>query len=129
MWNWRNVQSMTTLTDEEKRVRDILIDRASHRQAIQYGELLQKAQIKLDLSMPYNWGVLGDILGHVATFEHEHGRPLLSCVAVRANFEHSDGFFKLADDLGFGDWKKLRKHDFDYTEMTRTFDYWQHNKI
>lgn len=93
---------MITLTDEEKRARQVLIDYASRREAIKYADLIEKAQLNLSMRNPHHRGILGEILGNISIFEHENDRPLLSCVAVLANLKHSDGFFKLADELGYG---------------------------
>jgi len=38
---------------------------------------------------------LGDVLGNVSVFEHEHGRPLLSAIVVQAGTHQAgDGFYK-----------------------------------
>ena len=119
---------MIQLTDEEKRVREILIENASQRQAIKYADMIEAAHLQLSMSTPYHRTILGEILGNISIFEHENDRPLLSCVAVLANLKHSDGFFKLADELGYGNWEELKKNHFDNMEMTRTFNYWQRHK-
>lgn len=125
---------MINLTEEEKRVRNILITKASQREAtreerlICYSELIEEAPLKLSMRTPYHRTLLGVMLGNISEYEHEHGRPLLSVIAVKANFKHSDGFFKLAEDLGFGNWEKLKADNFDNTEMTRCFNYWQHHQ-
>ena len=120
---------MITLTDEEKRARQVLIDYASRREAIRYADLIEKAQLNLSMRNPHHRGILGEILGNISTYEHQNGRPLLSVVAVLANFSHSDGFFKLADDLELGNWEQLKEQKFDNEEMTRAFNFLQHSKV
>lgn len=120
---------MISLTEEEKRTRQVLIDYASRREGIKYADLIEKAQLNLNMKNPHHRGLLGNILGKISEYEFGHGRPLLSSVAVLQDLKkHSDGFFKLAQDLGLGNWESLKKDGFDNTEMTRTFNYWQHNK-
>ncbi len=123
-------KTMISLTDEEKRTRQVLIDYASRREGIRYENLIEKAQLNLSMKNPHHRGLLGKILGNISQYEFEHGRPLLSSVAILQDMKkkHSDGFFKLAADLGLGNWQTLKKSGFDNTEMTRTFNYWQHNK-
>lgn len=119
---------MTSLTPEENRVRDILISVASKRSIIIYSDLCQKAALKLDMSIPADRGKIGDILGNISTFEYNSGRPLLSSVVTTVNGEQGDGFFKLAEILGFGEWKKLKKTGvFEIEMMKKTHDYWNKN--
>lgn len=80
------------LTQEEKRIREILIDVASKRSTIKYTELCHKALLKLDMSIPSHRGKIGTLLGNISTYEHNAGRPLLSSVVVNVNYEQGDGF-------------------------------------
>lgn len=115
----------TILTPEEKRVREILISVASNRSIIHYTELCRKATLKLDMGIPADRGKIGNILGEISSYEHELGRPLLSSVVVSVNGEQGDGFFKLAEELGYGDWEKLKRgREFEYNMMNATHDFW-----
>jgi len=96
------------LTKEEKTVRNILINVASKKQLIYYSDLCKTANLRLDMSIPADRGKIGEILGHISRYEHENGRPLISSVVVSRSMEQGDGFFKLAEELGFGNWKKLK---------------------
>ncbi|MCI1648783.1 MAG: hypothetical protein LKI39_00975 [Bacteroides sp.] len=113
------------LTPEEERVRDILISVASARNMIYYTELCRKAALKLDMGIPADRGKIGSILGNISSYEHELGHPLLSSVVVTVNGEQGDGFFKLAEGLGYGNWQKLKKgRRFEYDMMNKTHDFW-----
>lgn len=113
------------LTKEEETVRNILIRIASKKQTIYYSELCEKANLNLDMSIPADRGEIGKILGHISRYEHENERPLLSSVVVTKNMEQGDGFFKLAEELGFGDWKKLKKEKlFEYDMINKTHNFW-----
>lgn len=46
---------------------------------------------------------IGKVLGRISTFEHENGRPLLSCLVVQQDSRKAGpGFAMLARELGFG---------------------------
>lgn len=116
---------MDALTQEEKRVRDILISVASKRSIIRYSELCQKASLRLDMAIPAHRGEIGHILGNISAHEYDAGRPLLSSVVLSVGGEQGDGFFKLAEELGFGEWKKLKNDGLFEVEMIKeTHDYW-----
>lgn len=118
------------LTEEERRIREILIEIASKKNVITYSELIIKAKLDLDMNAPYDRGVIGRLLGSVSAFEYEEGRPMLSSVVITVSGKQGDGFFKLAEELGFGDWKKLKKGGiFEYEEMSRAHNYWSKKEI
>lgn len=113
------------LTKEEETVRNILINIASRKQTIGYSDLCKTSNLKLDMSNPADRGEIGKILGHISRYEYENKRPLLSSVVVSKNMEQGDGFFKLAENLGFGNWKKLKNEKiFEYDMMNETHDFW-----
>lgn len=120
----------TTLTPEEKRVREILISVASNRSIIHYTELCRKATLKLDMGIPADRGKIGNILGNISSYEHELGHPLLSSIVITVNGEQGDGFFRLAEELGYGDWQKLKKgKKIEYDMMNKTHDFWAKPKV
>jgi len=98
---------MTMLNPAEERVRRILIERAkktdpqSPRQAlITYGDLCGAADPDQAYWRGPRYRGIGSALGHVSTYEHEHGRPLLSGLVVqKMTMRAGDGF---AADLGRG---------------------------
>lgn len=113
------------LTKEEETVRNILINIASKKEIIYYSDLCKKANLSLDMSNPADRGKIGIILGHISRYEYENERPLLSSVVVTKNMEQGDGFFKLAEELGFGNWKKLKNEElFEINMINRTHNFW-----
>lgn len=119
----------TKLTQEEERVREILISVASARDIIYYTELCWKAALKLDMNIPADRGRIGHILGNISSYEHDLGHPLLSSVVVTKNMKQGDGFFKLAEELGYGEWQRLKKDKlFEYDMMKKTHDFWAKRK-
>lgn len=119
----------TILTLEERRVREILISVASTHDIIYYTELCRKAALKLDMSIPADRGKIGHILGNISAYEHNLGHPLLSSVVVNRNMEQGDGFFKLAEELGYGEWQKLKKDKlFEFDMMKKTHNFWSKYK-
>ena len=120
----------TTLTKKKKRVREILISAASNRSIIHYTELCRKATLNLDMGIPADRGKIGNILGNISSYEHELGHPLLSSIVITVNGEQGDGFFRLAEELGYGDWQKLKKgKKFEYDMMNKTHDFWAKPKV
>jgi hypothetical protein len=44
---------------------------------------------------------IGEILGEISTYEHDHGRPMLSAIVVLAGIGYpGEGFYNLARHLG-----------------------------
>lgn len=120
----------TVLTPEEESVYRELIKVASKCGGIDCSDLCQRAGLKLDMSVPADRGKIGSILGNISFYEHEAGRPLLSSVVVSKNNKRGDGFFKLAEELGYGDWQKLKREGkFAYDMMNATHDFWSKNKL
>lgn len=121
---------MTNLTEEDKRVRQILIGVASKRNGkISCSKLVSEAKLPLDMSSPYDREQLGRILGRIVEYEHEHGRPMLSSVVISDENVRGDGFYRIAEELGYGDWKTLKKNEvFAFDQMNKTYQFWQSNK-
>jgi hypothetical protein len=98
---------MTELNPAEERVRQILIEQAkqpdpqSPREAlITYGDLCAAADPDQEFWKKPRYRGIGSALGHISTYEHEHGRPLLSALVVqKVTMRAGDGF---ADALGRG---------------------------
>ena len=98
-----------SLTAIEERVRHYLIERARKvdpaypfQAKITYKDLCNA----IDPDEQY-WAFprfrgIGPVLGRVSTFEHEHGRPMLSALVVHsADGQAGDGFAGLGRHLGF----------------------------
>jgi len=46
------------------------------------------------------------------------------CISSNA-YEQGDGFFKLAEELGFGNWKKLKNGKmFEYEMINKAHNFW-----
>lgn len=112
------------------RVREYLIDLASRRQTIGYQKLSDACHLGLDMqASEYDRAEIGRILGEISTFEHSNGRPLLSAIVVRQGTGYEgDGFFKLAQELGFGPWKHLRDTDFDVRQINSCSEFWSNQE-
>jgi hypothetical protein len=115
-----------------RKVRKYLIEIARDRSnpIVTYQVLSDECNLALDMSIPYHRAEIGSILGEISIYEHEHSRPLLSSIVIRFgdNYE-GDGFYKLAEHLGYGDWKKLKREGvFEVIQMRETIEFWT-NKI
>jgi hypothetical protein len=102
---------MITLRPDEQEVRRYLIEEQAkkadpsrpRRACITYKALTEG----VDPGRRYSWSAwpryngIGPLLGHISQYEVEHGRPMLSALAVRTqNFRPGDGFYPLARKLG-----------------------------
>jgi hypothetical protein len=89
-------------------------------------------ECKLGLVMnesEYARAEIGRILGEISRFEHDNGRPLLSCLVVsKSDNYQGDGFYKLCEELKFGSWKKLRDDiEFVPNMINETYDHWKND--
>lgn len=76
-----------------------LITAARYRGTVTYQELAEL--VGLPLQGNYMGKALGEYLGDISEVEvKEHGRPMLSAIAVTTTGKPGDGFFALAKDLG-----------------------------
>jgi len=117
------------LTQEEIKVRGYLIDfvrsHSKDNPYTFYQRLCDKCSLNLNMyNNPADRGRIGIILGNISIFEYKNNRPLISSVVVSQNYEQGDGFYKLCEELGFGNWKKIKEDRADF-EMTREcYDFW-----
>lgn len=113
-------------------VRKFLIDLARKRtnQTITYQKLSDECNLGLYMQAGIHIRAqMGKLLGDISIFEHSNNRPLLSALVIRQgdNLE-GDGFYKLADELGFGDWKKLKREGiFEIQEIKKCIEFWQND--
>jgi len=78
----------------------------------------------LDMGNQADRNKIGEILGEISTFEHEHKRPLLSVIVIhRDNNMPGQGFFNLARELGI--YKGSDDFLFFVNELRRVHDYWK----
>ncbi len=113
------------------RVRHYLIDLARKRtnQTVTYQKLSDICALRLNMSNQDDRNTLADILREISIFEFNNNRPLLSSLVLRVgdNYE-GDGFFKLAEHLGFGDWQLLRREGtFDIEQINACINFWQND--
>lgn len=118
-----------TITYVNNEVRRYLIELSRQRinQTVTYQQLSDECNLELDMrENPYDRKIIGKILGDISAFEHENDRPLLSSLVLRAgdNYE-GDGFYKLAEELGFGNWKNLKREGvFEIEQMKKCIEFW-----
>ncbi|MCQ2349868.1 MAG: hypothetical protein MJZ98_05240 [Paludibacteraceae bacterium] len=114
------------LTPEQERVRDILIETARKKSVVVYSDLVKKAGLKLDMSIPYDRGQLGELLGRFSEKEVAEGRPMLSSVSVLSgSYRCGQGFFDIAKELyGRTFHNQEEKEKFESDEMNDTHEYW-----
>lgn len=114
-------------------VRKFLIDRARQRtsQTIHYQELCNACGLKLDMSNPDHRNQIAVILRDISREENRHKRPLLSALVLRAEDQlEGDGFYKLADELGFGDWRRLKREGiFEVQQINECIAFWSDDRI
>ena len=95
---------------------------AAARGTTVYGEL--GPLIGLDMDLPAARTQLGNLLGEISTFEHKHGRPLLSVIVVHKKEDQmpGSGFFTLAKRLGIYEGKD--NLGFFVKELKRVHEHW-----
>lgn len=113
------------------RVRSYLIDVARNRTAptTTYQRLSDECNLGLQMQeKPSDRNTLATILEEISVFEHQNSRPLLSSLVLRASDnQEGDGFYKLAEKLGFGDWQALKRGEFAITQINECIAYWTDN--
>ena len=69
---------------------------------------------------------MGVLRGDISAYEHTHGRPLLSATVVFKDFlDQGDGFYRLAETLGLGGFRRLKDNYFRMQQLRASFDFWQ----
>lgn len=113
------------------RVREYLIKIARTK-----SDFVSYSQLVKDCKLDYNLGTiegkkqLSQMLGAVSTFEHENKRPLLTSLAIYKDPKKNDqgpGFYKLAQQLGIGNAKKLQDALYGFEEAKQCRKYWQND--
>ncbi len=107
-------------------VREYLVELAANKKTITYQILSDNCHLGLDMSASaFDRAEIGRILGKISTYEHENGRPLISAIVItKGSGYEGDGFYKLAQELGFGPWKSLRDNAFDVMQINECFSFW-----
>ena len=78
---------------------------------ISYPSLIQQMNLGLNLDIPHEKNMLGEILNEISIDEHQEGRPLLSSLVKIKPKGQGDNFFKMCEKLGFGEWKELKRSE------------------
>ena len=93
---------------------------------ISYPSLIQQMSLGLNLDIPHEKSMLGEILNEISMEEHKSGRPLLSSLVKIKPKGQGDTFFKMCEKLGFGEWKELKRSaDFLEEQRVKCRNFWQ----
>ena len=121
------------LSPIEQRVRAFLISRAKEADPDRLsGAKIEYQQLGKAIDPEENYWAwprfrgLGDVLGNVSVFEHEHDRPLLSALVVQAGTHQAgDGFYKglLRNRLGI-ELPSEQERAFWRQEIRKVVTYW-----
>ena len=98
---------------------------ARNGELITYAEIAPLADLNMDDQADRN--KIGEILGEISTYEHKHGRPMLSAIVVLAGVGYpGEGFFNLARHLelhhGHGEFADM---EFFVQEVKKVHSYWR----
>lgn len=116
------------------KVRHYLIELARQKsnQLVTYQKLSNDCDLGLDMqNNPNDRKILGKILGDISIYEYQNNRrPLLSALVVRAGDKYEgDGFYKLAETLGFGKWQNLKNEGvFEAKQIGECIKFWSNNQ-
>lgn len=92
---------------------------------ISYPSLIHQMNLGLNLDIPHEKSMLGEILNEISQDEHKSGRPLLSSLVKIKPKGQGDNFFKMCEKLGFGEWKDLkRSEDFLEEQRDKCREFW-----
>jgi len=111
------------------RVREYLIDKARQRtnQTVTYQQLSDDCSLGLNMKENSQDRItIGGILGDISVHEHNNVRPLLSSLVLRSGDSYEgDGFYKLAETLGFGNWQMLKRDGlFEVQQINECISFW-----
>jgi len=112
-----------------ERVRSYLIEAARvSNKFVFYSDVVKDCELNYDLSTIHGKKQLSDMLGLVSEFENTQGRPLISSLAIYKDAkinDHGNGFYKLAEQLGKGNFSKLKGNLYGFAEAESCRIYWQ----
>ena len=115
------------------KVRKYLIESARQKgKFVYYSDIVSDCGLKFNLRNTNGQKQLNQILDDISTFENNAGRPLLSSMAiykdVRKN-DHGDGFYYMAEKLGKGNARKLKRDLYGFTEAEACRLFWQNEDV
>lgn len=106
-----------------KEIRLLLIERARIKIPIAYGVIMQ--QLELNNNLKEHRDILKEELAAISHFEHSRKRPMLSSMAMyEGGKKIGHGFYPLAEELGYGDPKKLEREKFAFEMQNRCHLFW-----
>jgi hypothetical protein len=121
------------LSPIEQRVRAYLIRRAREADPdrlsstrLEYQELAKAIDPEEHYWAWPRFRGLGDVLGNISVFEHEHGRPLISALVVQAGTHQAgDGFYKLLLEKRLGiELSPEQQRPYWRQEIRKAVSYW-----
>lgn len=98
---------------------------------IYYSDLNIECNLGYDLNTETGLALLRKTMAEVSEYENTHHRPLLSSLIIykdKAKNDHGDGFYKLAETLGFGSSKRLKEDLFGFHEAEKCRQFWQNEE-
>jgi hypothetical protein len=114
-----------------EKVRTYLIEAAKCKDKfVFYSEIVKACNLNIDISTEYGRKQLSEILWEVSNFENSQpvARPLLSALAIykdQSKNDHGDGFYRIAEKLGKGNFKVLKDNLYGFTEAEKCRLFWQ----
>ena len=110
-------------------VRKYLIEAAREKgKFVFYSDLVSDCGLKINLRNSNGQKKLNQILDDVSAFEDSAGRPLLSAMAIYKDIrknDHGDGFYYMAEKLGKGNARKLKRDLYGFAEAEACRQFWQ----
>jgi hypothetical protein len=111
------------------KLRKYLIETARQKDKFAYySEIVVDCDLRINLRSEHGRKQLTTLLGDVSEYENNHGRPLISAMAIykdsRRN-DHGDGFYMVAEKLKKGSFKTLKYGLFGFTEAEACRRFWQ----
>lgn len=122
--------STSTVASKYRGTREYLLVYAELIRAAQYRGVVTYQDIAQIIGLPpkgsYMGSQVGWILGEISDDERQHGRPMLSAVAVGVSGKPGSGFFALARQLEkLGKGTKEDDHKFWLKEREAVYKVWQ----
>lgn len=115
------------------KVRQYLIEAARQKDKfVYYSDVVKDCALDIDTSTEFGRRQLSEVLGQVSEYENNQKppRPLLSSLAIykdKNKNDHGDGFYRIAEQLGKGSFKKLKDDLFAFSEAEESRKFWQQN--
>lgn len=116
------------------KVRQYLIEAARQKDKfVYYSDVVKDCGLDIDTNTEFGRHQLSKVLGQVSEFENKQqpSRPLLSSLAIYKDKninDHGDGFYRIAEQLGKGNFKKLKEELFAFSEAELCRIFWRQNE-